>query len=50
LVNTISSDCLFSHAQESNVNEERMLERGRAQGKRKVWDLMVGIELGRAVP
>jgi hypothetical protein len=24
----------------ADVNEEKMLERGRAQGKRKVWDLM----------
>jgi len=28
------------HAQEPDVNEERMLERGRAQGKRKVSELM----------
>ena len=33
-------DFLFSHAQERDVNEEKMPERGRAQGKRKVWDLM----------
>ena len=33
-------DFLLSHAQERDVNEEKMPERGRAQGKRKVWDLM----------
>ena len=40
MVSTRSGDFLFSHGQERDVNEERMPERKRAQGKRKVWDLM----------
>jgi hypothetical protein len=31
----MSHDCLFSHAQESDVNEERMLERGEGSGEKK---------------
>jgi hypothetical protein len=41
-------DFLFSHAQERDVNEEKMPERGRAQGKRKVWDLMRHVKPDRA--
>jgi hypothetical protein len=41
-------DFLFSHAQERDVNEEKMPERGRAQGKRKVWDLMRYLNAERA--